>query len=166
MPRDILTLSSFSNDVGRSVAADADADADVSSTTLASVFLFDSGLDGRAEIDNYNKFMDEIFARFFLQKNYLFLWLDASCINLFCIFLSWIESFVVWLSHKFLHSKDTSVITWVSGLINHYLLVPFELRNWFDLHRANPLNTNQIAWAYKWYNLLNVVGTSKFDIIL
>ena len=87
MPRDILTLSSFSNDVGRSVAADADADADVSSTTLASVFLFDSGLDGRAEIDNYNKFMDEIFARFFLQKkNYLFLWLDASCRNLFCIF--------------------------------------------------------------------------------
>ena len=83
MPRDILTLSSFSNDVGRSVAAEADAD--VSSTTLASVFLFDSGLDGRAEIDNYNKFMDEIFARF-LQKNYLFLWLDASCRNLFCIF--------------------------------------------------------------------------------
>ena len=110
MPRDILTLSSFSNDVGRSVAADTDAD--VSSTTLASVFLFDSGLDGRAEIDNYNKFMDEIFARFlFAKKNICFYgWMPVAEIY-FAFFVSWIESFVVWLSHKFLHSKDTSVIT-------------------------------------------------------
>jgi hypothetical protein len=37
---------------------------EVLQTTLPSVFLFDSGLDGRAEIASYNKFMDEIFSRF------------------------------------------------------------------------------------------------------
>ena len=32
-------------------------------TTLPSVVLFEPGLDGRVEIANYNKFMDEIFSR-------------------------------------------------------------------------------------------------------
>ena len=64
------------------------------------------------------------FCKVFAKKLFVFM---AGCqLQKFILhFLSWIESFVVWLSHEFLHSKDTSVISWVSGLSNHYLLVPF-----------------------------------------
>ena len=63
-PRDILMP--FEQNDARNVDSDDDdaSSNDVLSTTLPSVFLFDSGLDGRAEIANYNKFMDEIFSRF------------------------------------------------------------------------------------------------------
>jgi hypothetical protein len=47
---------------GRSDVSTNDVSADDVSA-LPPVFLFDSGIDGHAEIETYNKFMDAIFAR-------------------------------------------------------------------------------------------------------
>ena len=51
------------NDVTNDVTNLSRIDDTLQQTTLPSVVLFEPGLDGRVEIANYNKFMDEIFNR-------------------------------------------------------------------------------------------------------